>query len=223
MNWIKRMLCAASAAVMLLTAQFTAFSANLTFTKEEAWEAIQNTDLKVATRKYDIDCVDINDLTKADLNLFFEMFWTNNVESGRFEETGDSKTTADFLDDYFRCINGTFYGETPTDERLQEIYRSAETTGFDPTEAKASHPDLPTQTTTASKDSLKPGNQEDTQPAKTTASVATDQETETTETSVTQNDTANQETEGIPNWIIIVAGIVILGGAAFVVYKKQKS
>lgn len=222
MNWIKRMLCAASAAVMLLTAQFTAFAANLTFTKEEAWEAIQNTDLKVATRKYDIDCVDINDLTMQDMNLIFNMFW-HEIESEGYYVTSSDISIENFLSDYYGGINDTFYGSTPTNEKLKEIYQLAETTGFDPTEAKASHPDFPAQTTTASKDSLKPGNQEDKQPAKTTASVATDQETETTETSVTQNDTADQETEGIPNWIIIVAGVVILGGAAFVVYKKQKS
>lgn len=218
MNWIKRMLCAASAAVMLLTAQFTAFAAAPTYTKEEAWKAIQEIDPKVATRKYDIDCVDINDLTTQDKQLIFDVYW------GVCNETDDfPKDTASLLQDYFMTLNYSFYGNESTEEHLEEMYRYATQKGFDPTEAKASHPDLPAQTTTASKDSLKPGNQEDKQPAKTSASVATDQETETTETSVTQNDTADQETEGIPNWIIIVVGIVILGGAAFVVYKKQKS
>ena len=40
---------------------------------------------------------------------------------------------------------------------------------------------------------------------------------------LSQNDTADQETKGIPNCIIIVVGIAILAGAASVVYKKQKS
>jgi len=218
MNWIKRMLCAASAAVMLLTAQFTAFAAAPTYTKEEAWEAIQNTDLKVATRKYDIDCVDINDLTTQDKQLFFDIYWDQFTAENSFPPSIDY-----FKEHYFGGINSTFYGKAPTKEKLQELYSEADKRGYNTVEARASHPDLPAQTTTASKDSLKPDNQEDKQPAKTTASVATDQEIEATETSVTQNDTANQETEGIPNWIIIVVGIVILGGAAFVVYKKQKS
>lgn len=218
MNWIKRMLCAASAAVMLLTAQFTAFAAAPTYTKEEAWEAIQEVDPKMATRKYDVRCVDMNDLTTQDKQLIFDVYWGICVETNEFPQD-----TSYLLKDYFRTIDDSFYGGKTTHEYLEDIYQYATQKGFDPTEAKASHPDLPTQTTTASKDSLNPGNQEDKQPAKTTASVATDQETETTETSVTQNDTANQETEGIPNWIIIVAGVVILGGAVFVVYKKQKS
>lgn len=218
MNWIKRMLCAASAAVMLLTAQFTAFAAAPAYTKEEAWEAIQEIDPKVATRKYDIDCVDINDLTTQDKKLLFDIYWDGCAETDDFPQD-----TTHLLGDYFMVLNDSFYGEKTTNERLQDMYQYAVQEGYDPTEAKASHPDLPAQTTTASKDSLKSNNQEDKQPAKTTASVATDQEIEATETSVTQNDTADQETEGIPNWIIIVVGIVILGGAAFVVYKKQKS
>lgn len=218
MNWIKRMLCAASAAVMLLTAQFTAFAAAPTYTKEEAWEAIQEVDPKMATRKYDVRCVDMNDLTTQDKQLIFDVYWGICVETNEFPQD-----TSYLLKDYFRTIDDSFYGGKTTHEYLEDIYQYATQKGFDPTEAKASHPDLPTQTTTASKDSLNPGNREDKQPAKTTASVATDQETEATETSVTQNDTAVQETEGIPNWIIIVVGIVILGGAAFVVYKKQKS
>lgn len=218
MNWIKRMLCAASAAVMLLTAQFTAFAAAPPYTKEEAWKAIQEVDPKMATRKYDVRCVDMNDLTTQDKQLIFDVYWGICVETNEFPQD-----TSYLLKDYFRTIDDSFYGGKTTHEYLEGIYQYATQKGFDPTEAKASHPDLPTQTTTASKDSLKPDNQEDKQPAKTTASVATDQEIEATETSVTQNDTANQETEGIPNWIIIVAGVVILGGAAFVVYKKQKS
>lgn len=218
MNWIKRMLCAASAAVMLLTAQFTAFAAAPTYTKEEAWEAIQNTDLKVATRKYDIDCVDINDLTTQDKQLFFDIYWDQFTAENSFPPSIDY-----FKEHYFGGINSTFYGKAPTKEKLQELYSEADKRGYNTVEARASHPDLPAQTTTAFKDSLKPNNQEDEQPANTTADTAVDQETEATETSVTQNDTADQETEGIPNWIIIVAGVVILGGAVFVVYKKQKS
>lgn len=218
MNWIKRMLCAASAAVMLLTAQFTAFAAAPAYTKEEAWKAIQEVDPKMATRKYDVRCVDMNDLTTQDKQLIFDVYWGICVETNEFPQD-----TSYLLKDYFRTIDDSFYGGKTTHEYLESIYQYATQKGFDPTEAKASHPDLPAQTTTASKDSLKPGNQEDTQPAKTTASAAANQETKTTETSVTQNDTADQETEGIPNWIIIVVGVVILGGAAFVVYKKQKS
>lgn len=221
MNWFKRIFCAASAAVMLLTAQLTAFASNLTFTKEEAWEAIQNTDPKVATRKYDIDCVDINDLTEADLNLFFEMFWKNNVETGQFEETGKSKTTSDFLDDYFRCINGTFYGKTPTSEKLQEIYQTAETTGFDTTEAKASHPDFPAQTTMVT-DSVKPVNPAE-QPTNQTAEVTP--KTTATETENNQDDTSDESKDdgGLNgfSWFLILLGIAALGGGAFAIYKKK--
>ena len=218
MNWIKRMLCAASAAVMLLTAQLTAFAAAPTYTKEEAWKAIQEVDPKLATRKYDVRCVDMNDLTTQDKQLIFDVYWGICVETNEFPQD-----TSYLLKDYFRTIDDSFYGGKTTHEYLESIYQYATQKGFDPTEAKASHPDLPAQTTTAAKDSLKPGNQKDVQPVKTSDDAAAAQETEATETAVTQTDTAEKESEGIPNWIIIVVGVVILGGAAFVVYKKQKS
>lgn len=137
MKYMKKALCVLTTMVVCLASTITAF-ADLAFTKEEAWQAITSADPKVVTRKYDIDCVDITELTTEDKRLIFDILW-KDVESGEHWTTSGTASLENYLDDYYGSINDTFYGETPTEEKLQEIYQEAENHGFDTSASRQSH------------------------------------------------------------------------------------
>ena len=135
MKYMKKALCVLATMVVCLTSTITAFADETpSYTKEEAYQAILDTDLDKATRSYDIDCVDIHDLTQEDLKLFFDIYWYG---CGNIADYPEDYTY--LLKDYFRSLNDTFYGKASANDKLQEIYQQARELGYDTSAAYNSH------------------------------------------------------------------------------------
>lgn len=192
-----KLLCSVLCCLILCTMLAVTVSAEytLTFTRDEAYDAVMNIEPDDAVRAYGGREEYINALTQNDKDQLFNVLWAM-VEDGSAWDTSSDVNIDSFSVGYFNTITSAFEKADTTDEGLENLRNAMADSGY---------ATQPTQTTATSK-----------------ITDGTDQTTTTTSTTVT---TTAQQTADEPStwiWILAIVAFGVLGIAIYLMFRKKK-
>lgn len=193
-----KLLCSVLCCLILCTMLAVTVSAEytLTFTKDEAYDAVMNIEPDDAVRAYGGREEYINALTQNDKDQLFNVLWAI-VEDGSAWDTSSEVDVESFSVEYFNSITNAFEKADTTEEGLENLRDAIADSGY---------ATQPMQTTSTSK-----------------ITENNDQTTSTTTTSTTVTTAAQQSSDGPSAWIWILAIVAfgILGIAIYLMFRKK--
>ena len=194
-----KLLCSILCCLILCTMLAVTVSAEytLTFTRDEAYDAVMSIEPDDAVRAYGGREEYINALAQNDKDQLFNVIWAK-VEDGTAWETSGEVTIKGFSIGYFNTITNAFQSADSTEEGLENLRDAIADSGY----ATQSM-----QTTSTSK-----------------ITENNDQTTSTTTTSTTVTTAAQQSSDGTSAWIWILAIVAfgVLGIVIYLMFRKKK-